>query len=463
LSEQEAVTRLAVLGLRAGASADEVKQAYRDLANVWHPDRFAHNARLQQKAEERLKEINAAFQWLEEHPEALGRATSSPASAPTRPTPRADAGARLLLLALAVVVVTLLGVFLARSGRRVWRVARRDAPVADALARPPTPLPPGWPWRGVTLSSASGAGPGDVARLRATLGAGFDYVRLTLEPRRFARLRHVTPDVGWSEALAWAERMLDACRNAGLTATVTLAEMPLDPALGPTETAPAFWASAEQRAGVVRAAGELAARWAARGPELGAYEVLPRPFVLEGKVAKVPAEWPQLLGEIVATIRARDAGRWIVVTPGPGGRPSGYRDFAALDDPRIVYGAAMYAPVEYTRQGVGHRPGGVAYPGTIAGHEWDDAALERFLHDLRLFAERYRVPVVIDEFSAARWAPGAERYVADLARIFGEYGWGWAYFGYKEGAAWSPDDGAAGDSPRWRTLRAAFDAPASRK
>jgi DnaJ-class molecular chaperone len=53
-----------LLGLKPGASKEEVNEAYRDLASVWHPDRFANNLRLQKKAEERLKEINAAYEYI---------------------------------------------------------------------------------------------------------------------------------------------------------------------------------------------------------------------------------------------------------------------------------------------------------------------------------------------------------------------------------------------------------------
>lgn len=53
-----------MLGLEPGATAQEIKTAYRDLAKVWHPDRFAHDPRLQQKAQERLKEINEAYRSL---------------------------------------------------------------------------------------------------------------------------------------------------------------------------------------------------------------------------------------------------------------------------------------------------------------------------------------------------------------------------------------------------------------
>ena len=53
-----------ILGLKAGASKEELTQAYRDLANVWHPDRFVGNQRLQKKAEDKLKEINGAYETI---------------------------------------------------------------------------------------------------------------------------------------------------------------------------------------------------------------------------------------------------------------------------------------------------------------------------------------------------------------------------------------------------------------
>ena len=52
------------LDVEPGASPDDVRAAWRDLAQVWHPDRFQGNPRLQEKAQETLKRINEAYESL---------------------------------------------------------------------------------------------------------------------------------------------------------------------------------------------------------------------------------------------------------------------------------------------------------------------------------------------------------------------------------------------------------------
>jgi hypothetical protein len=57
----------ATLGVRSHATLEEVKQAYRDLTKVWHPDRFdGGDTRLKQKAEEQLKVINDSYARIHE-------------------------------------------------------------------------------------------------------------------------------------------------------------------------------------------------------------------------------------------------------------------------------------------------------------------------------------------------------------------------------------------------------------
>jgi DnaJ domain len=67
-----------LLGVRPGVSVQELKSAYRDLTKVWHPDRFTHDLRLQQKAEEKLKEINDAYEQLVSRKTGRPRVSSQP-------------------------------------------------------------------------------------------------------------------------------------------------------------------------------------------------------------------------------------------------------------------------------------------------------------------------------------------------------------------------------------------------
>ena len=54
-----------VLGVGRSASAAEIKQAYRRLAGQYHPDKVAHLGKeFQELAEERFKQIQAAYQEL---------------------------------------------------------------------------------------------------------------------------------------------------------------------------------------------------------------------------------------------------------------------------------------------------------------------------------------------------------------------------------------------------------------
>jgi hypothetical protein len=53
-----------IFDLAPETSLEEVKKAYRDLVKVWHPDRFHDNQRLQKKANEKLSEINEAYEKI---------------------------------------------------------------------------------------------------------------------------------------------------------------------------------------------------------------------------------------------------------------------------------------------------------------------------------------------------------------------------------------------------------------
>ena len=53
-----------LLEIEPGCTLEELKRSRKELVQVWHPDRFSNDKRLQIKAEERVKQINAAYDTL---------------------------------------------------------------------------------------------------------------------------------------------------------------------------------------------------------------------------------------------------------------------------------------------------------------------------------------------------------------------------------------------------------------
>ena len=128
-----------LLGVAPGASARELKDAYRDLAKVWHPDRFSHDPRLQQKAQEKLKEINEAYALLTSG-KAGGR--KRPAPAPAEPHAPAAAAARRkrarpILITAAVFCAVFFAAFTTLLPRGARRAPDTTKPAGREEAQPP--------------------------------------------------------------------------------------------------------------------------------------------------------------------------------------------------------------------------------------------------------------------------------------------------------------------------------------
>ncbi|MGD0259555.1 MAG: J domain-containing protein [Verrucomicrobiota bacterium] len=77
--------------LEPGAGADAVKQAYRELLKVWHPDRFP-DAKFQKRATEKTKALNEAYQKITAY--LSGTYAESRASAKARAATQDDLQAR---------------------------------------------------------------------------------------------------------------------------------------------------------------------------------------------------------------------------------------------------------------------------------------------------------------------------------------------------------------------------------
>ncbi|HEX5873826.1 MAG TPA: J domain-containing protein, partial [Pyrinomonadaceae bacterium] len=113
-----------LLGVKPGVSNRELKAAHRDLAKVWHPDRFLHDPRLQEKAQEKLKEINEAYELL------ISGKTPRPSSPPLNrePNVQTSRGRRQGATWQWAVVLLLFAAVFAITTRTL--IQRRNVPVA---------------------------------------------------------------------------------------------------------------------------------------------------------------------------------------------------------------------------------------------------------------------------------------------------------------------------------------------
>ena len=140
-------------------------------------------------------------------------------------------------------------------------------------------------------------------------------------------------------------------------------------------------------------------------------------------------------------IRKVDAQTPVVVSGRFWDMPHGFAELKPFDDPNVIYQAHMYAPHEFTHQFVADwcTKGLCSYPGVHpkTGRRLDVDLLKRVLGPVRDFQLKQHARILVGEFSAVAWAPGADRYLGDCISLFEEYGWDWAYHAWREWSGWS--------------------------
>jgi DnaJ domain len=75
MNNQDLHKHLAILELKPGASLEEIKASYKELVQIWHPDRFHGNLNLEQRANRKLQQINESHELLKDYCELHGNRT----------------------------------------------------------------------------------------------------------------------------------------------------------------------------------------------------------------------------------------------------------------------------------------------------------------------------------------------------------------------------------------------------
>lgn len=201
------------------------------------------------------------------------------------------------------------------------------------------------------------------------------------------------------------------------------------------------------RAGVGR---NLMQFWTAMAKELRddpaiiAYDVLGEPNYTMRREADGAVWYEQIMPEAIRRIRAINPHIWIAVMPWPWGYAHRYSSMPVIDDPAILYSFHFYSPHSYTHQGIGNLLRGPRYPGRVSEHpgsqvqDWNKAALARAMQPAFDFARRNNVRLMTGEFGVTRWAPGRDRWIADVVSVLEDNGVDWMFHTYNTWNGWNP-------------------------
>ena len=95
---------LRILGLDEDATPEDIKSAYKETAQILHPDRFASNKKLQDRATEQFKNLQEAYEYLTSgRGSRSGHSSRASSSAGRPPTAASTLEARMAGIAAARV------------------------------------------------------------------------------------------------------------------------------------------------------------------------------------------------------------------------------------------------------------------------------------------------------------------------------------------------------------------------
>ena len=158
----------------------------------------------------------------------------------------------------------------------------------------------------------------------------------------------------------------------------------------------------------------------------------------------------QIQQSAAEAIREIDPDATIVMEADAMDAPDAFYYLSPLSLDNVVYQVHMYEPGTFTHQGLDSNPYGAEYPGTLPnGTTFNKAWLREQLAPVRAFQQKHHVRILVGEFSAICWAPGAETYLTDLTDIFNEYGWDWCYMAFRAWGGWSLEHQEREIGTRW--------------
>jgi endoglucanase len=331
---------------------------------------------------------------------------------------------------------------LEESEGKVWFDNIEVKAEGPALHLAPVPAAP--PYKGHTLPRLRGmmvnayATPDDLKTL-SSWGANLVRWQLTWDgfPRSSADTASFESYMKWlNGVLDHVDRMMPLTRQLGLKVVLDLHTLPGGGTGKETADQRLFkdakWQEAFQKIWI-----RIAEQFK-NEPAIWGYDLANEP--VEGTVPAGVMTWHELATATATAIRRIDTTHAIIVEGITGAEPIGLAMIKPIPVSGVVYSIHLYNPFEFTHQAIwASGPGTIAYPGVVAGREWDKQMLRRCIQMIIDWQHQYNTHIYVGEFSAIRWAPGesAYNYLKDCIELFEELGWDWTYHAFREFDGWS--------------------------
>lgn len=279
---------------------------------------------------------------------------------------------------------------------------------------------------------------------------GANVVRVQFGAPNFAGRAKKTLWEAWPSQLDAIENQVILARDHGVKVVLDMHEAMVEHTRNDRDQ----WTDPNFEGNMIRAWRDIVTRMHKYHDTIWAYELWNEPLD-RNQLPWAPRQWRPLAVRIVKEIRTIDPDCWIIYGPGPGSLWRGIDHLRPLPDTHIIYTVHYYSPDSFTHQGVGlelkvgtdmtdlttkinnHYPGVLRSGGSTA--LWDRARLEQHLHDVDTFANRWKVPMFVGEFSVIRWAPSPDgaQWLNDVITLFENRGWSWTYHAFREWPGWS--------------------------
>ena len=300
------------------------------------------------------------------------------------------------------------------------------------------------PYRGFTVTNLDPALLNDTAtNWHASI------VRYMMKPHFEAQtVCHCTDAEAWSRMMRDLPAELDAAKKQHMAVVLALFQVPTLHYPQSRAERSAFWDDDNNLKELTLAWTQIATICANRNQVIW-FDLLNEPLNWNDYPG-YPTKWPVWAQSLIDSIRQIDQNHQIVIEPGPGGSASGFKTFPKLRGEGLIYSFHQYQPQTYTMQGIQNTrnadpaqammqrevPWPIAAP-RPGGPYWDKERLAESMQPAVDFQKRNGVRMYVGEFSVARWAPNAAKWLSDNLEIFEQHGWDWTYHAFRENPIWS--------------------------